>query len=263
MAASQCVLASAMAGATYSICTENPGPAPDPDTLDFRQCVTYRSAIKTAAVFLILSAVILFVMCMLSMVNFCRFKKAFGVCNRTHLLQNVDEDINSVQYIMNIQAQYPPQSGCSIQELQEIQLLITSAQEKLTEVAFNRTVPIVGLPFLLMNHQAKLTALQQHLNTQMQMLGRPQQPAYPFQPEVGGQYDVAPSAQDQSRHHHGYSHEGQPLLNPHEGKRRPMHYYTQGQGEGQHVHHPQPEGQPYLPVSPTLPASPPPPYTRD
>ncbi|XP_033740926.1 uncharacterized protein LOC117327832 [Pecten maximus] len=236
VALGQCVIASGFAGSTYSTCTEDPGPAPDKDswfTIDFRQCVSYRSEIKTSAIFLILFGIALAVMSVTSIVVYCMYKTSFGVFNQQQMLLQVERDVGAIQHIFNLQSQYPDRNACGIEDLQQMQSYITEIQTKLTEAAAVPQRRGVGAPIILMNLQSQVTILQQTLNTLIQMSSQPQQPVQPFQPQpMGHGYPGYP----------GYpmGGQGQPISYPH-GQGQPVPY---SQGQGQPVPYSQGQGQP-------------------
>ncbi|XP_060084708.1 uncharacterized protein LOC132563973 [Ylistrum balloti] len=223
VALGQCIIASAFAGSAFSTCSKDPGPPPDEDsffTTDFRQCVSYRSEVKSSAIFLILFGIVVGVTSLASIVVYCMYKSPFGVYNQQLMLVQVERDTSAIQHILNLQEQYPDRNPCSAEELQQLQSYITELQTKLSEVASVPQRQGAGNAVNLMNIQAKITTLQQTLNTLIQMSNRPQQPAHPFQPEIGVS-----------------SYPGYPMGGP----GQPMYYI---QGQGQPVPYSQGQGQP-------------------
>lgn len=224
VALSQCVISSAFAGMTYSTCGEDPGPPPDPDSwfrTDFRQCVSYRSEIRTTAVFIFLFGIGLSVMCIASIVVYCMYKTSFGVINQQQMLQKIEWDVGAIQHIFNLQSQYPDRNPCGIEELQQLQQYISEIQTKLTEAASIPQRRNVGVPLALMNLQSQVTVLQQTINTLIQVTTHPQnfgpQPmnqGYPTGYPMGAQGQHIPYPQGQGQPVPFQQGQGQPVPYP-------------------------------------------------
>ncbi|OWF37546.1 uncharacterized protein LOC110467290 [Mizuhopecten yessoensis] len=235
VALGQCVIASGFAGSTYSTCMEDPGPPPDADSWfsDFRQCVSYRTEVRTFAIFMILFGIALGLMSVASIVVYCIYKTSFGIYHQAQMLMQVQRDVPAIQHILNMHAQYPDRNTCSNEELQQLQGYITEIQERLTEAASIPQRNNAGAPIMLMNLQAQVTTLQQTLNTHIQMSGQPQQPGYPT--GGPGQMYYPQGGQGQPPYHQGQ------YMPYSQGQAQPMNY-PQG-GQGQHAHYPQDHNQ--------------------